>query len=84
MSYTQSPWTAHFREYGCLYTIESPEDGGYDVANVYSKPDAQLIAAAPELLEACKAMAKYSVNDGSPWQTEFEMIRKAIAKAEGK
>lgn len=56
--------------------------------------NAQLIAAAPELLEACKAGldwltrleelgANISIGDVADEQPTFEQLRAAIAKAEG-
>lgn len=44
------------------------------------KANARLIAAAPELLEACKTVLK-----GTEYMTDsdFSLIRSAIAKAEG-
>lgn len=51
-----------------------------------SKADAALIAAAPELLEACKYALNW-INDGCPKFDEIHtriMIEAAIAKAEGK
>lgn len=54
-----------------------------DVAVCYEEADAQLIAAAPDLLGACKAtVAAYSTHqlyDKCP----FDMLRAAIAKAIG-
>lgn len=46
-----------------------------------SKANAYLIAAAPELLEACQSILK----DGEDWLSEdaAKMLRAAIAKAKG-
>lgn len=44
-------------------------------------PDAQLIAAAPELLEACKvALGAFEHNHAIDW----DILANAIAKAEGR
>jgi hypothetical protein len=57
------------------------------VAEVFTSDDARLIAAAPDLLEACKASliaipaAEYP---GDPVGKIANGIRAAIAKAEGK
>lgn len=54
-----------------------------------SEADARLIAAAPELLEACKALHRmYGISiDGQPWEVPdddpINLARAAIAKAEG-
>lgn len=51
------------------------------------KANASLIAAAPTLLEACKAML--AVYENAPveitawWESQISMLRAAIAKAEG-
>lgn len=47
--------------------------------------NARLIAAAPELLEACKALlALYQANGMPNSGGSYEMAKAAIAKAEGK
>lgn len=46
--------------------------------------NARLIAAAPDLLAACKAIAKcFGGNEDQVWP-EITAVRNAIAKAEGK
>jgi hypothetical protein len=50
---------------------------------VHDQPEAnaRLIAAAPDLLAACKLAAQYSE---TIWEDEMQKIVAAIAKAEGK
>jgi len=83
--YTKGPWTVHRTMKDCV-TFDGPEgmenlflcnvDGYYACQN---EADARLIAAAPELLEALKAVV--SVADRAT--VEFDMARAAIAKATG-
>jgi len=47
-----------------------------------SGANAQLIAAAPELLEACK-MARIEISEGTADQLTIDVLEKAIASAEG-
>ncbi len=47
------------------------------------KADRDLIAAAPDLLEACKDIVEiWQSSDECDWETSFDMIKEAIAKAE--
>jgi hypothetical protein len=50
-------------------------------AAVYKDADARLIAAAPELLEACKVAFHQTCSVGRP--KDWEQLRAAIAKATG-
>lgn len=59
-----------------------------DELDLDNHPDARLIAAAPELLEACKALVDYRDHNGLNFQLEkaddfIHLMRIAIAKAEG-
>ena len=49
-----------------------------------NEANARLIAAAPELLAACKLSLKNVLSDTSAISTWREVLRSAIAKAEGK
>ena len=68
--------------------IDAAEDA---VADTLTKADADLIAAAPDLLAACKAVLKechISENHGEPPTAEMaadvlDVLRAAIRKAEG-
>lgn len=58
-----------------------------DAMYIMEKVDAEE-AAAPDLLEACKAMVAYdeerNLNMGSPWRDVLLRARAAIARAEGR
>ena len=81
--HTPGPWKiipiedAARKVWDCVYY----EDGNVDhhLACVEGKANARLIAAAPELLEAAKAVAKWLGRDINDWDS----LRAAIAKAEG-
>lgn len=70
------------------YTIRSGDDV---IAFIYSKPkegDAYLIAAAPDLLEACKRLLSAddqlaNEGDAEPMHSAIKAACAAIAKAEG-
>jgi len=92
MNYTKGPWkiTLHMPkatlEKDCISGVE------FTIANIefhrgegINKANAQLIASAPELLEACKLLTSELVNGQNvPSLSCMEKIRQAIAKAEGK
>jgi hypothetical protein len=55
------------------------------VAECRTPEEAKLIAAAPELLEACKALMPMADNDGplvTVYRKEFAALEAAIARAE--
>lgn len=71
-------------------TIFGPPNGNPSpetIARNVSRRYARLIAAAPELLEACESfIAKASVLgplQGATWHTEVQQARAAITKAKG-
>ena len=87
--YTKAPWvfdpeTSAATVWEGISPSGSGEPGRL-VATVWGddafvEPNAHLISAAPELLEALKEMLGYCI-----WDTEYaERARAAIAKAEGK
>jgi hypothetical protein len=62
------------------------EDTGRTVAVTYEKKDAPLVAAAPELLVALKALLPILDNDGAlprAYDDIGDLARAAVAKAEG-
>jgi len=79
--HTPGPWTLH--------EDESIRDINYNIiADVLdsTEADARLMAAAPDLLEALKAYrrpAQWNHSEGCFCET-CEMVRAAIAKAEGR
>ena len=79
MSHTPGPWTVPYYG-GCIYDkhgvriLELADYNGYDLV-----ADARLIAAAPDLLAALKAM----LADGGDIVSVIEQAEAAIAKATG-
>lgn len=91
-------WRLDFNQYDQEYRVyETDEPGGdlgYPVINSLFRPKgeegkktARLIAASPDLLEACKRLI--NVHTGAKWQTEavrrnaFISAMEAVRKAEG-
>lgn len=88
MSHTPGLWTTETGPYGKMYVCDI-RPGKYIIASVgvewpsaEVKANARLIAAAPELLEACKAYVNAGT-DKEDWAA-MQLAVKAIAKAEGK
>ena len=81
---TPGPWTAGPAYDGGFHDIDAPSTRAL-ICAVEGEADARLIAAAPDLLAACKvALAmhdKFGV-DAEPY-IDFGMLRAAIAKATG-
>lgn len=82
--HTPAPWNWEPLN-GELIVKECSDGSSFTLAEVNTKnpvweANARLIAAAPELLEACKLVMR-----GTSWLTvkDFEFIRNAISKAEG-
>ncbi len=89
--HTPGPWSAD--KWALGYTVSAPESH-YSVCHLEDcnndEANAHLIAAAPELLKACKcalwsleAQNRHICDDGTPTKPA-RMLREAIAKAEGK
>ena len=94
--YTPGPWQlARYDAERCWSEVETVERGtdlpdqGYTLAIVYgleSNANARLIAAAPELFEACHAALMrlcdpyLGEDEGERQQPEIEMLAAAIAK----
>lgn len=57
---------------------------GSNLIGCINKPTAQLIAAAPDLLEALKAVLTHNRDVGTFWTDAHKNAQKAIDKAEGK
>ena len=93
--HTPGPWTVdEFYEPGGFYKIRSESEV---VCHTHSfaprgcddeaTGNANLIAASPDLLEACRGIL--AMHEGPPnavgnWDIAFDEIRAAIAKAEGR
>ena len=88
--HTQGPWEAY--DGGGTWQVCQPIEGTMRICTVTNSENdadnAQLIAAAPELLEACKILNKWAENnhligtkDEPPGIAEAQA---AIAKAEGR
>jgi len=82
--HTAGPWRVHdladgpSKTIGPLGVFVAQTLGGNDSAN------ARLIAAAPDLLAACKAAEKYLCSSPSPKSVAaYKEVQAAIAKAEG-
>lgn len=86
--HTPGPWQAHDNDgtgtLPCVLSEKVNCGGNFYVAQCPNGnfADARLIAAAPELLEACKfALAQAGLSPDSPTAA---ILKAAIAKAEGK
>ena len=93
-THTPGPWAAEYSSYGeeiwfggegCgMWTIDPPsvymsgEEGGATAA-----ANARLIAAAPDLLAACKALLRQCECSGAPDSPDMAKARATIAKATG-
>ncbi|WP_414490143.1 hypothetical protein [Stenotrophomonas maltophilia] len=86
--HTPGPWMVRFREDGSSYiSMGDPNKGPHKAADLFltadggesDLADARLIAAAPELLEACQA-ARALTPDGTH---TAGVLDAAIAKATG-
>jgi len=89
--YTPGPWTAEAKDLGgevpSWRVYNMPE--GQQVASVHrwngegDEANAHLIAAAPDLLEACKEALVRLECHNHPDGRRLDNLRAAIAKAEG-
>ena len=92
MKHTPGPWYVGTQN-DCLFvTNHRPPTGDYQPtlkvicsvgALIDDAANARLIAAAPELLEACKKAAEAFHEGGDYFVPEYVALRAAIAKAEG-
>ena len=87
-TYTPGPWGIEKWDRACLIisgqAIIAPAPDS--ASREEREANARLIAAAPELLEACKealVIAKHLKHDADSW-LYVELAKKAIAKAEGR
>jgi len=83
------PADAHL-DYFHIEAGRDEEDGGWEIAGYMRPADARLIAAAPQMLAALKALNLQTRNWSSDeirqmgMETTLTMMLDAIAKAEGK
>ncbi len=94
--HTPGPWTIRDNENGTLGIDATEPDGtpcqparinGDATDSVYgpvTRANARLIAAAPDLLEACKEMATWIEQNGEARQSAWQKGAAAIAKAEAR
>jgi hypothetical protein len=86
MSYTSGPWVVTRGAAGDPFSIEGPTVtvAHAKLANGAAEANAHLIAAAPELLEACKRMLDLLNDDMDEEQcAAWDAMSAAIDKAEG-
>jgi hypothetical protein len=77
--YTPGPWKA--QEFAGQINIWGKPKGAAVAYDCRTPADARLIAAAPELLAACRAIEESHL--GGHYSAAFEAVRDAIAKATG-
>jgi hypothetical protein len=87
--HTPGPWEAHDDDgtgtLPCVLSDKVNAGGNFYVAQCNVFEDARLIASAPDLLDACRAIA--SLADGQGQRNMMEIAgqaRAAIARAEGR
>ncbi len=94
MAHTPGPWRRHTAypdriivNGSCVYQVHDITTPDGFAANGYGQPnpdDTQLMAAAPELLAACKELFMQMRREGCGHQQILERALAAIAKAEGR
>lgn len=86
--HTKGPWQVHLDTIVVGNLRPDPEDPAYDIwddiVDANSEADAHLIAAAPELLEKLNMALGYIENTSGVNEEFTDMLKKTIAKAEGK
>jgi hypothetical protein len=91
--HTPGPWRTDFNSYDNQWRVY--EKNGPPIINSLFKPsgeigeaNARLIAAAPDLLEACEVLLKAAPelwgDDIEKWPRLMDRVEAAIAKAEGR
>lgn len=95
--YTPGPW--HIGEHGAVVTFTPDAQveikgehaaetiawySGHVICETVTPANARLIAAAPDLLAACRAALIAGIMDIPGRDSIVELAQKAIAKAEGK
>lgn len=87
MAHSPAPWITRHDDSWDGYSYEFDDRTGDFIGCAKRPDDAALIAAAPDLLEACKEVVAHICevdDDGTtPNYHLIQMVKKAIAKAEG-
>jgi hypothetical protein len=87
VAHTPGPWTTSRDAVpeGIVQITVYAEQDGERVATVFqSEANAPLIAAAPDLLDACRDAEQYlGATESGPPSTLLRTVRAAIAKAQG-
>lgn len=84
MEYTGGKWKATKAMSG-NWLIMPVGGGGCIARSISSKANAQLIAASPDLYEACKqALRTFEAHHIKPTDPRYITLERAIAKAESK
>ncbi len=92
-THTPGPWIARSVDFAAIvlagdYTDEGEPDLIADISSEYALSDARLMAAAPDLYEACKAALEAMAWDGAglvvPLSRVAQLVRAALLKVEGK
>lgn len=81
--HTPGPWKVYYRGAGG-WRLQAGSAWSVDLSSAHlTEHDARLIAAAPEMLEACRAVLAYYTG-GRIANPALDAARAAIAKAEGR
>lgn len=86
MSHTPGPWAINEESDECLPGKMSIESNGHFIAQVdeckSQKPNARLISAAPELLEALQHLMEWQVKNVHVWHNSaYDNAAAVVAKA---
>ena len=86
MNHTLGPWVAEQHGNGITWGVYAGDDPVvWEMGGIERESDAHLVAAAPELLEACQEAYRLMKNSPGNWESQTaEMLYEAITKAEGR
>lgn len=88
-NYTPGPWTAEEKDKDGHVVVADVQ--GVSICRCYQQPydtwraidTANLIAAAPDMLEALQGLLEYTGGSDSPFDHPIQVARRAVAKAAG-